>query len=56
MRAGGLGGFFPPLVLGLLQDQVGSFTPGFVMLAVFALACLALDWRVLLAQKVPAPG
>lgn len=45
--AGGLGGFFPPLVLGLLRDQVGTFTPGFVLLAMFALGCLALDCWVL---------
>jgi MFS transporter, NNP family, nitrate/nitrite transporter len=54
--AGGLGGFFPPLLLGLLRDQVGSFTPGFVLLAIFALACLVLDRRVLLARKAPAPA
>jgi NNP family nitrate/nitrite transporter-like MFS transporter len=45
--AGGLGGFFPPLVLGVLKDQVGSFAPGFVLLALFALLCLGLDRRVL---------
>jgi NNP family nitrate/nitrite transporter-like MFS transporter len=45
--AGGLGGFFPPLVLGLLKDQVGSFTPGFVLLALCALTCLIVDSRVL---------
>jgi NNP family nitrate/nitrite transporter-like MFS transporter len=49
--AGGLGGFFPPLVLGLLKDQMGSFTPGFVLLAIFALACLGLDRRVLLSGR-----
>jgi MFS transporter, NNP family, nitrate/nitrite transporter len=49
--AGGLGGFFPPLVLGVLKDQVGSFAPGFVLLAVFALACLALDRQILLGSK-----
>jgi NNP family nitrate/nitrite transporter-like MFS transporter len=27
--AGGLGGFFPPLVLGLLKKSTGSFTLGF---------------------------
>jgi MFS transporter, NNP family, nitrate/nitrite transporter len=47
--AGGLGGFFPPLVLGLLKDQMGSFAPGFVLLALFALTCLVLDRRLLAA-------
>lgn len=45
--AGGLGGFFPPLVLGMLRDRVGTFTPGFVLLALVSLACLALAARVL---------
>ncbi|HKW75156.1 MAG TPA: MFS transporter [Terriglobales bacterium] len=38
--AGGLGGFFPPLALGLIREQTGSFFWGFVLLAVFALVCL----------------
>ncbi len=40
--AGGLGGFFPPLVLGELKQQTGSYAPGFVCLAVFALLCLGV--------------
>ena len=38
--AGGLGGFFPPLVLGLLKKSTGSFTLGFVMLGIFSALCL----------------
>jgi NNP family nitrate/nitrite transporter-like MFS transporter len=38
--AGGLGGFFPPLLLGAIKQQTGSFTFGFIALAVFALVCL----------------
>ncbi|HSM85015.1 MAG TPA: MFS transporter [Candidatus Limnocylindrales bacterium] len=37
---GGLGGFFPPLALGMFRQQTGSFLWGFVLLAVFALICL----------------
>jgi NNP family nitrate/nitrite transporter-like MFS transporter len=37
---GGLGGFFPPLALGLIRQQTGSFSGGFVLLGAFALACL----------------
>jgi NNP family nitrate/nitrite transporter-like MFS transporter len=37
---GGLGGFFPPLALGLIREQTGSFFWGFVLLAIFALICL----------------
>lgn len=42
--AGGLGGFFPPLVVGILRQSTGSFTPGFVLLSLFALLCLAMCW------------
>jgi MFS transporter, NNP family, nitrate/nitrite transporter len=40
--AGGLGGFFPPLVLGGIRQATGSFTPGFVLPAAFSLGCLAV--------------
>jgi MFS transporter, NNP family, nitrate/nitrite transporter len=40
--AGGLGGFFPPLVLGLVKEQTGSFVAGFFMLSVFSLLCLVV--------------
>lgn len=40
--AGGLGGFFPPLVLGVVKEQTGSFVSGFIMLSVFCLVCLAV--------------
>jgi NNP family nitrate/nitrite transporter-like MFS transporter len=38
--AGGLGGFFPPLVLGVIKQQTGAFTYGFILLSGFALVCL----------------
>lgn len=34
--AGGLGGFFPPLVMGLVYGALGAYTFGFVLLAVTA--------------------
>jgi nitrate/nitrite transporter NarK len=34
---GGLGGFFPPLLLGLFRDRLGAIWPGFVLLALVAL-------------------
>jgi NNP family nitrate/nitrite transporter-like MFS transporter len=37
--AGGLGGFFPPLVMGIVKDMTGTFTLGFVFLVAFAWAC-----------------
>jgi NNP family nitrate/nitrite transporter-like MFS transporter len=43
--AGGLGGFFPPLLLGGIRQATGSFTWGFVLLAVFAVVCLIVAQR-----------
>ena len=37
--AGGLGGFFPPLVVGGIHQAIGAFTWGFVLLSVFSLFC-----------------
>ena len=45
---GGLGGFFPPLVLGVLRDATGAYTWGFIFLAMFALFCLAINYVVFL--------
>lgn len=50
--AGGLGGFFPPLVLGVVKEQTGTFLSGFIMLSVFCLICLA----VLLASRKRNPA
>jgi NNP family nitrate/nitrite transporter-like MFS transporter len=43
---GGLGGFFPPLVLGILLDRTGSYALGFVALAIFSLICAAFALRL----------
>jgi NNP family nitrate/nitrite transporter-like MFS transporter len=40
--AGGLGGFFPPLVLGLVKQLTGGFALGFLLLGAFAIACLVV--------------
>jgi NNP family nitrate/nitrite transporter-like MFS transporter len=40
--AGGLGGFFPPVFVGLVKDAEGTYTYGFVGLLVFVAVCLAL--------------
>jgi MFS transporter, NNP family, nitrate/nitrite transporter len=37
--AGGLGGFFPPIILGICRDLTGSYAVGFGLLIVFALGC-----------------
>jgi NNP family nitrate/nitrite transporter-like MFS transporter len=43
---GGLGGFFPPLLLGMFRDSVGSVSPGFVLLAATALALWVVNARL----------
>jgi NNP family nitrate/nitrite transporter-like MFS transporter len=40
--AGGLGGFFPPLVIGVLREATGTYTWGFVLLALFSAGCFAV--------------
>jgi NNP family nitrate/nitrite transporter-like MFS transporter len=40
--AGGLGGFFPPVYVGLVKDAQGTYVYGFVGLLVFVIACLLL--------------
>ncbi len=34
--AGGLGGFFPPVVMGIVKSATGSYTIGFILMAVVA--------------------
>ena len=40
--AGGLGGFFPPLVMGFVKDHTGSYALGFIVLAMLSAWCLLL--------------
>lgn len=51
--AGGLGGFFPPIVLGLLTDLTGSHTIGFALLSAFAVGCWVVLWRAMLRVQPP---
>lgn len=44
--AGGLGGFFPPLVMAAVKSITGSYMLGFVLLALTAAICLAILWRL----------
>jgi NNP family nitrate/nitrite transporter-like MFS transporter len=50
--AGGLGGFFPPLVLGIVRDLTGSYALGFIFLSAFALACFGVVWRIFIHAPV----
>jgi NNP family nitrate/nitrite transporter-like MFS transporter len=50
--AGGLGGFFPPIFVGLMKDAEGTYTYGFVGLLLFVALCLML--AVWLLRVAPA--
>ena len=43
---GGLGGFFPPLLLGVFRDQLGAIWPGFLFLSLTALSLRIANERV----------
>jgi NNP family nitrate/nitrite transporter-like MFS transporter len=49
--AGGLGGFFPPLVLGFFRDRFGVVWPGFLLLAAVAALLAWLAHRTVLARE-----
>jgi NNP family nitrate/nitrite transporter-like MFS transporter len=40
--AGGLGGFFPPLVMGAVKSATGSYVLGFLLMALVAVACIVV--------------
>jgi nitrate/nitrite transporter NarK len=48
---GGLGGFFPPLVLGFFRDRTGSVEPGFVLLAMTSAAMWLLNQRIFMPRQ-----
>ncbi|MFI7230900.1 MFS transporter [Nonomuraea angiospora] len=43
--AGGLGGYFPPLVMGVVFTATGAYTVGYLLLAVTALAALTYTYQ-----------
>ncbi len=48
---GGLGGFFPPLLLGVFRDQLGTIWPGFVLLAALSLVLWWINRRVFVPRQ-----
>ncbi len=55
--AGGLGGFFPPLVMGVVKDVTGTYTLGFVGLLVATAVCLGgVVWLVRTAPSEELRG
>jgi MFS family permease len=51
---GGLGGFFPPLLLGFFRQQTGAVWPGFVLLAALSLLLAWINRRIFLARQETA--
>ncbi|MBK5111668.1 MAG: NarK/NasA family nitrate transporter [Thermoleophilia bacterium] len=51
--AGGLGGFFPPLILGVVKDTTGDFIIAFALLVVFAVVCGGIAARSISSGPVP---
>ncbi|MCC6173898.1 MAG: NarK/NasA family nitrate transporter [Chloroflexi bacterium] len=45
--AGGLGGFFPPILMGLVLDATGAYSIGFMLLSEIALGCLIVNLLVM---------
>ncbi|HKS77620.1 MAG TPA: MFS transporter [Gaiellaceae bacterium] len=55
--AGGLGGFFPPVFVGLVKDAQGTYTYGFVGLLVFTVISLAIAvWLLRTAPELELRG
>lgn len=57
--AGGLGGFFPPLLMGFVNDTTGSYAVGFMLLSEVALVCLIINLLALqqrARQLMPGEG
>ena len=52
--AGGLGGFFPPLALGFIKQETGTFFGGFALLSVFAMGCFVVA-RLTVCNRVRKP-
>jgi NNP family nitrate/nitrite transporter-like MFS transporter len=48
---GGLGGFFPPLVLGFFRDRLGTVWPAFGLLAFTAAVMWVLNYRIFLPRQ-----
>jgi MFS transporter, NNP family, nitrate/nitrite transporter len=53
---GGLGGFFPPVVMGLVKGWTGSFALGFVGLLAFCVLCFAIALNLLMRTRAAGSG
>ena len=48
---GGIGGFFPPVVMGLIKGWTGSFALGFVGLLLFCIVCFWVALALLIRER-----
>ena len=48
---GGLGGFFPPLLLGFSRDRMGAVWPGFVLLALVSFVMWRVNARLFIPRQ-----
>jgi NNP family nitrate/nitrite transporter-like MFS transporter len=48
---GGLGGFFPPLLLGVFRDRLGLIWPAFLLLAITSLAMWWINFKIFGARE-----
>src|SRR6266536_4682104 len=48
---GGMGGFFPPLLLGMFRDRLGVVWPGFILLSAVACVLWWMNGRVFLPRE-----
>lgn len=48
---GGLGGFFPPLLLGFCRDRLGTVWPGFALLTLTSLGMWLLNQRIFMPRQ-----
>jgi NNP family nitrate/nitrite transporter-like MFS transporter len=51
--AGGLGGFFPPVIMGIVKDHFDTYALGFIGLLVFAVVCLVVALTMRRAARMP---
>jgi NNP family nitrate/nitrite transporter-like MFS transporter len=55
--AGGLGGFFPPLIMGAVKSATGGYALGFILMALVAAGCVVvLSSLASKASREPADG
>ncbi|HEX5249254.1 MAG TPA: MFS transporter [Gaiellales bacterium] len=53
---GGLGGFFPPVVMGLVKGWTGSFALGFIGLLAFCIICFGIALSLLMHTRAVRTG